>query len=167
MWRFRSIILIASILLLQTALANFFSFPWRLIPVIMIFLIFRIFRGADKSLTWLIVIFGFFFELFRDAPFGANLLATLTTVGVGQWFAERILTNRTLPAILMLALLSSLVFRLMVVGITLLVALRTPTAETISFSGVAVVMIWEMAFTIFGTAFIYGIWRRNHTVSSF
>lgn len=143
-WRFLSLtaaaFLLALLHIILTALLPFSFFAPHWLLTILLFLLFAV---RPAYVFWLALLGGFFLETFSLSPFGlltASLLFGLA--GVNALF-HYFFTNRSLPALLILGILGTLLFRFVFLFLSFLFVKDFANRFFSAWPDYSAVILWE------------------------
>ncbi len=106
------ILLIILITLLDVAFVSNLPFGLYRVHLVIIALVFVLLLENVRLASWWILIAGFIFEIFSFKHFGAYLISLTLVAGALYLFLEKVVTNRSLYAVGLLAAVGALLYDL-------------------------------------------------------
>lgn len=136
---------------------DFLPHPFNHLNLALTFLILYVTIVINPQALWALLPFVWFEELFSSFPFGVNALALLVVLVVFNLILITILSNRSLPTIILSSVFVVFFYRILLWGILKMLHLFTLIDVIVIDWEWMLNLFWEIFFTTLITAFTYFI----------
>lgn len=128
--------------------------------IFLVLLLFLLFISRPTYVFWLALLAGFFLELFSASAYG--LLSASWMLGLfGSFFLfSYFFTNRSLPALLILGLCGTLLFRIIFLILNLIMMIKTDINFSYTFGDYLIVTLKEAIYNTILLFFLFTIANR-------
>ena len=135
------------VLIAHIAVVYLLPFPFSAVNTIFVFLILFLLIRESGVVVWLAFFSHFLLEFYMTTPFGVVLYASTISLLIVFWLYHRLFTNRSWYTALALGALTSLLYRMLYVGILICTSFRT-RLPTVRWPSLLQSYFWEFFFDV-------------------
>lgn len=119
-----------------------------MVQIFLVTLLFLLFVSRPVYVFWLALLAGFFLELFSASAFGLLSASLILGLFGSQLLFSYFFTNRSLPALLILGLCGTLLFRFFFLILNLIIMIKTDTNFSYTLGDYFIVTLKEIFYNI-------------------